>query len=65
MKPYMDSVKLKVDKEDIVVDFFHYYKSPKFNEVVPIKVQMREEPAIDTWGGCSTSSIYGCFSRDC
>ena len=48
MKPYTDSVKLNIDKEDIVTDFFHYYKSPEFNEVVPIKVQIKGEPAIDT-----------------
>ena len=40
MKPYMYSEKLKVDK-DIVMDFFHYYKSGEFDPSVPIKVQMR------------------------
>ena len=50
MKPYTDSVKLKIDREDIVMDFFHHYKSPEFNEVVPIKVQIKGEPAIDTGG---------------
>ena len=50
MKPYMYSEKLKVDKEDIVMDFFHYYKSGEFDPSVPIKVQMRGEPAVDTVG---------------
>ena len=60
MKPDMDSVKLKVDKEDIVVDFFHY-KSPKFNEVVPIKVQMREELAINGGGGVLRQAFTNVF----
>ena len=38
MKPYMYSEKLKVDKEDIVMDFFHFYKSSEFDPSVPIKV---------------------------
>ena len=41
MKLYMYSEKLKVNKEDIVMDFFHFYKSSEFDPSVPIKVQMR------------------------
>lgn len=50
MKPYMDSVKLIVDKEDIVMDFFHYYKSFEFDPAVPIKVKIKGEPAVDNGG---------------
>ena len=50
MKPYMHSEKLKVDKEDLVMDFFHFYKSPEFDPVIPVKIQMRGEPAVDTGG---------------
>ncbi len=42
MKPYMDAVKLKVDEEDIVMDFFC--------ATIPVRVQMRGEPAVDTGG---------------
>ena len=61
MKPYMDSVKLKVDKEDIVMYFFHFYKSPEFDPVVPVKVQMRGEPAVDTGGVLSQAftDVFG------
>lgn len=50
MKPYMCSEKLKVDREDIVMDFFQFYKSVHFDPVIPIKVQIKGEPAVDTGG---------------
>lgn len=62
MKPYMYSEKLKVDKEDIVMDFFHFYKSSEFDPSVPIKVQMRGEPAVDT-GGVLRQSFTDVFSE--
>ena len=62
MKPYMYSEKLKVDKEDIVVDFFHYYKSGEFDPSVPIKIQMRGEPAVDT-GGVLRQAFTDVFSE--
>lgn len=50
MKPYMCSEKLKVDREDIVMDFFQFYKSVHFDPVIPIKVHIKGEPAVDTGG---------------
>ncbi|XP_022780115.1 uncharacterized protein LOC111321486 isoform X1 [Stylophora pistillata] len=50
MKPYVCSEKLKVDREDTVMDFFQFYKSVHFDPVIPIKVQINGEPAVDTGG---------------
>lgn len=50
MKPYVCSEKLKVDREDTVMDFFQFYKSVHFDPVIPIKVQIKGEPAVDTGG---------------
>jgi hypothetical protein len=38
MKPYMCAEKLK---EDIVMDFLHFYKSADFNPNILIKVQIK------------------------
>ncbi|PFX23509.1 Retrovirus-related Pol polyprotein [Stylophora pistillata] len=50
MKPYMCLEKLKVDREDIVMDFFQFYISVHFDPAIPIKVQGKGEPAVDTGG---------------
>ena len=50
MKQYMYSEKLKVNKDDVVMDFFHFYKSSEFDPSILIKFQMRGEPAVDTGG---------------
>ena len=42
--------KLKVDEDDLAVDFFQYYQSDTFNARVPIKVQIRHQPATDSGG---------------
>ena len=50
MKSYMYSEKLKVDREDLVIDVFHFYKSQHFDPTIPVRVQMKGEPAVDTGG---------------
>jgi len=50
MKGYGQAEKIKVDREDLVLDLFHYYKDSDFNPEFQIKVQFRGEPAIDTGG---------------
>ncbi|PFX23510.1 hypothetical protein AWC38_SpisGene11949 [Stylophora pistillata] len=50
MKPYMCSEKLKVDREDIIMDFFQFDISVHFDPAIPIKVQSKGEPAVDTGG---------------
>ncbi len=50
MKSYAQAEKIKVDKEDLLMDIFHYYKSPKFDPTFPIKIQIRSQPAVDTGG---------------
>ena len=42
--------KLKVDEEYLAVDFFHHYKSCTFDPKVPIRIQIRGQPAIDSGG---------------
>ena len=44
--------KLKVDEEDLTVDFFQHYKSCTFDPKVPvlIRIQIRGQPAIDSGG---------------
>lgn len=41
---------MKVEKGDMVMDFFHYYKDPSLDPTVPIRVQIKGEPAVDTGG---------------
>jgi len=50
MKGYGQAEKIKVDREDLVLDLFHYYKDSDFNPELQIKIQFRGEPAIDTGG---------------
>ena len=50
MKGYGQAEKTKVDREDLVLDLFHYYKDSDFNPEWQIKMQFRGEPAIDTGG---------------
>ena len=50
MKGYGQAEKIKVDREDLVLDLFHYYKDSDFNPEFQIKVQFRGEPATDTGG---------------
>ena len=42
--------RLKIDEEDLAVDFFHRYKSCTFDPKVPIRIQIRGQPAIDSGG---------------
>ncbi|KAJ7354986.1 G2 M-phase specific E3 ubiquitin protein ligase [Desmophyllum pertusum] len=50
MKGYGVAEKIKVDREDLVLDLFQYFKDPNFNPEMQIKIQFRREPAIDTGG---------------
>lgn len=50
MKGYGQAEKIKVDREDLLLDFFHYYKDSDFNPALQMKIQFRGEPAIDTGG---------------
>lgn len=47
MKGYSLAEKIKVDREDLILDLFQYYKDPDFNPELQIKIQFRREPAID------------------
>ena len=46
----MCSEKLKVDKEDFIMDFFHFYKCKDFDPQIPVKVQIKGKPVVDTEG---------------
>ena len=50
MKGYGLAEKIKVDREDLLLDLFHYYKDSDFNPEFQIKIQFRKEPAIDSGG---------------
>lgn len=50
MKGYGLAEKVKVDRDDLVLDLFHYYKDPNFDPDLQIKLQFRREPAIDNGG---------------
>ena len=47
MKGYSLAEKIKVDREDLILDLFQYYKDPDFDPELQIKIQFRREPAID------------------
>ena len=61
MKPYVFAEKVKLDKEDLLMDLFSIYKSPDFDPCLQIKLQIRGEPAIDTGGVLrqSFSDVFG------
>ena len=50
MKSPGSAEKLKVDEEDLAVDFFQHYKTGEFDPTVPLKIQMKGQPAIDSGG---------------
>ena len=50
MNPYSTAEKLKVDREDLVMDVFQHYKYSNFDSSVAIKFQIRGEPVVDTGG---------------
>ena len=50
IKGYSLTEKIKVDREDLILDLFQYYKDPDFNPDLQIKIQLRREPAIDNGG---------------
>ena len=49
-KPRVLAEKIKVDREDLLMDILYYYKSPDFDPTFPIKIQVRGDPAVDTGG---------------
>lgn len=61
-KSYMCSEKLKVDREDILMDFFQFYKGVHFDPVITIKVQIKGEPAVDT-GGVPRQAFMDVFAE--
>ena len=42
--------KIKIDPDDQVMDVFSYYKSPEFDQFIPIAMVVKGQPAIDTGG---------------
>ena len=50
MNLYLTAEKLKVHREDLVMGVFQHYKDSNFDPSVPIKFQIRGEPAVDTGG---------------
>eukprot|EP00794_Sanderia_malayensis_P005868 gene5868-6561_t len=62
MKPYICAEKVKLDKEDLLMDLFSIYKSPDFDPCLQIKLQIRGEPAVDT-GGVLRQSFSDVFAQ--
>ena len=50
MHPYCTAEKIKVDRDDLVMDVFQHYKDGNFDPKLPIKFQIRGEPAVDAGG---------------
>jgi len=42
--------KIKIDPDDQVMYVFSYYKSPEFDQLIPIAMVVKGQPAIDTGG---------------
>ena len=42
--------KIKVDRDDLVMDVDSFHKSPDFYPTIPIFVSLKGQPAIDTGG---------------
>lgn len=42
--------KIKIGLDDQVIDIFSNFKSPEFDQLIPIAVVMKWQPAIDTGG---------------
>ena len=66
MKNYGSAEKSKVYEEDLAVDFFQYYKKGEFDPKVPIKIQLKGQPAIDSGGVLrqSFSTIFALVARN-
>ena len=50
MNSYCTAEKIKVDRDDVVMDVFQHYKDSNFDPHVPVKFQIRGEPAVDAGG---------------
>ena len=66
MKSEGNAEKLKVDEEDLAVDFFQYYKNNNVDPKTPIKVQLRGQPGIDSGGILrqAFSTIFALLARN-
>lgn len=42
--------KIRIDPDDQVMDVFSYYKSSEFDQLIPIAMVLKGQPAIDTGG---------------
>ena len=49
-KPGVLAEKMKIDMEDLLMDILHHCKRPDFDPTFSIKIQVRDEPAVDTRG---------------
>lgn len=45
-----DSVKVKVDEEDCLLDALGIYKKPTFDPTSPLTIRFKGQPAVDTGG---------------
>lgn len=59
MNPYCTAEKIKVDRDDVVMDVFQHYKDSNFSPHVPVKFQIKGEPAVD--GGGVLRQVYQDF----
>lgn len=50
MKPVAAAKKDKIEWEDLVMDVLQIYKDPDFDPTVPLRLQIKGEPAVDTGG---------------
>ena len=50
MQPRGTREKIKVDRDELVMDVYSFYKSPDFDPTIPIFVSLMGQPAIDTGG---------------
>ena len=50
MKSFSLAKRLKVDEDDITLDFLRYYKSKDFDAKVPIYVKFQNQPGVDSGG---------------
>ena len=50
MQPRGTRKKIKVDRDDLVMDVCSFYKSPDFYPTIPVFVLLKGQPAIDSGG---------------
>ena len=50
MKSFISAERIKVDEEDVAIDWLQYYKSKEFDPKIQFVIKFRGQPGVDSGG---------------